>query len=195
VRPPNAEQTNVQKKALMDNLSRDLDRARGKRNALAFKRDALASDVTTLTAQIAELEARLSEEKDRRERERIGGEIEGIKKRLKETATAFAPVIAGLCDATEAAAAVIPEARELNSFLLSVATEVDIVIDSLLRELQRQTEALRTGNTALDLPQSVIEAPELPKKNDRLLLLPAWLRRNKEAGKKGAAEDRLNTAA
>jgi hypothetical protein len=69
------------------------------------------------------------------------------------------------------------------------------VIDSLLRELQRQTEALRTGNTALDLPQSVIEAPELPKKNDRLLLLPAWLRRNKEAGKKGAAEDRLNTAA
>ena len=35
------------KKALMDNLSRDLDRARGKRNALAFKRDALASDVTT----------------------------------------------------------------------------------------------------------------------------------------------------
>jgi hypothetical protein len=36
VRPPNAEQTNVQKKALMDNLSRDLDRARGKLNALAF---------------------------------------------------------------------------------------------------------------------------------------------------------------
>ena len=125
----------------MDNLSRDLDRARGKRNAVAFKRDALASDVTTLSAHIAELEARLSEEKDRRERERIGGEIEGIKKRLKDTATAFAPVIAGLCDATEAAAAVAPEARELNSFLLSVATEVDIVIDYLLRELQRQTEA------------------------------------------------------
>ena len=111
----------------MDNLSRDLDRARGKRNALAFKRDALASDVTTLTVQIAELEARLSDEKDRRERERIGGEIEGIKKRLKDT--------------------------------------------------------------------SVTEAPELPKKNDRLLLLPAWLRRNKEAGKKESAEDRLSTAA
>ena len=124
----------------MDNLSRDLDRARGKRN------DALASDVTTLSAHIAELEARLSEEKDRRERERIGGEIEGIKKRLKDTATAFAPVIAGLCDATEAAAAVAvaPEARELNSFLLSVATEVDIVIEYLLRELQRQTEARAT---------------------------------------------------
>src|SRR5258708_13866125 len=43
---------------LVDNLSRDLDRARG-------KRDALASDVTTLTAQIAEIEARLSEEKKR----------------------------------------------------------------------------------------------------------------------------------
>jgi hypothetical protein len=42
---------------LVDNLSRDLDRARG-------KRDALASDVTTLTAQIAEIEARLSEEKN-----------------------------------------------------------------------------------------------------------------------------------
>jgi hypothetical protein len=121
------------KKALMDNLSRDLDRARGKRN------DALASDVTTLSAHIAELEARLSEEKDRRERERIGGEIEGIKKRLKDTATAFAPVIAGLCDATEAAAAVAPEARELNSFLLSVATEVDIVIEYLLLRCARAT--------------------------------------------------------
>ncbi|MGC1883715.1 MAG: hypothetical protein WA703_21290, partial [Pseudolabrys sp.] len=70
----------------------------------------------------------------------------------------------GLCDATETAAAVVPEARELNSFLLSVATEVDIVIDSLLRELQRQTEAVRAGHAALGLPQSVIEAPELPKK-------------------------------
>jgi hypothetical protein len=54
---------------------------------------------------------------------------------------------------------------------------------------------LRTGNTVLDLPESVIEAPELPKKNDRLFLLPAWLRRNKEAGKKESAEDRLSTAA
>jgi outer membrane murein-binding lipoprotein Lpp len=183
------------KKALMDNLSRDLDRARDKRNALAFKRDALASDVTTLTAHIAELEARLSEEKDRRERERVGGEIERIKKRLNDTATAFVPAIAGLCDATEAATAVVPEARELNSFLLSVATEVDLVIDSLLRELQRQTEAVRAGHAALDLPQSVIEAPELPKNDDRLLLLPAWLRRSREAVKKESAEDRLNTAA
>jgi predicted nucleic acid-binding Zn-ribbon protein len=91
------------KKALMDNLTRDLDldRARDKRNAVAFKRDALASDVTTLSAQIAELEARLSDEKDRLERERLGGEIEGMKKRLKETAKTFAPAIGGLCDATQ----------------------------------------------------------------------------------------------
>jgi chromosome segregation ATPase len=150
------------KKALMDNLSRNLDRAREKRDALVFKRDALASDVTTLSARITELEARLSEEKDRRERERVGSEIEGIKKRLKDAATAFAPGIAGLCDATEAAAAVVPEARELNSFLLSVATEVDIVIDSLLCELQRQTEAVNASQAALGLSQSVIEVPQPP---------------------------------
>jgi len=183
------------KKALMDNLGRHLDRARDKRNALESKRDALASDVTTLNAQIAELEARLSEEKDRRERERVGGEIERIKKRLKDAATAFAPSIAGLCDATEAAGAVVPEARELNSFLLSVATEVDIVIDSLLRELQRQTEAVCAGHAALGTPQLLNTAPEPPKNNDRLLLLPAWLRRSKKMGKKESEEDRLNTAA
>ena len=183
------------KKPLTDNLGRELDRARDKRNALVSKRDALASDVTTLNAQIAELEARLTEEKDRRERERVLGEIEGIKKRLKDAATAFAPSIVRLCDATEAAGAVVPEARELNRFLLSVATEVDIVIDSLLCELQRQTEVVRVGHAALGLPQSLNAAPEPPKNNDRLLLLPAWLRRSKETGKKESAEDRFNTAA
>jgi len=181
------------KKVLIDNLGRDLDRARDRRNALASKRDAFASDVTTLDAQIAELEARLSEEKDRRERERVEGEIEAIKKRVKDAATAFAPGIAGLCDATEAAGAVVPEARELNSFLLSVAAEVDIVIDSLLRELQRQTEAVCGGHAAL--PQSLNAASEPPKNNDRLHLLPAWLRRSKEGGKKESSEDRLNKAA
>ena len=58
---------------LIDNLSRDLDRTRG-------RRDALSSEVTTLTAQIAEMEARLSEEKTRRERDRVLGELEAIKK-------------------------------------------------------------------------------------------------------------------
>src|SRR5258708_40277600 len=65
------------KNDLVDNLSRNLDRARG-------KRDALASDVTTLTAQITEIEARLSEEKNRRESCSVLGEIERIKKPSKK---------------------------------------------------------------------------------------------------------------
>ena len=64
------------KSDLVDNLNRDLSRARD-------KRDALASHVTTLTGQIAEWEARLSAENDRREHERVVGEIEGIKERLR----------------------------------------------------------------------------------------------------------------
>src|SRR3979411_3211036 len=83
---------------VVDNLSRDLDLARG-------KRDALASDVTTLTAQIAEIEARLSEEKNRRELDRVLGEIEAIKRRIKQTASTFAPVIDELCAASGIAAA------------------------------------------------------------------------------------------
>ena len=96
---------------LVDNLSRDLDRARGRRAALA-------SEVTTLTARITEMEARLSDEKTRRERDRALGEIEAIKKRIKHATSEFAPVIGKLCEAIERAATVVPEARELNSFLL-----------------------------------------------------------------------------
>jgi hypothetical protein len=180
----------LEKNDLVDTLSRNLDRARG-------KRDALASDVTTLTTQIAEIEARLSEEKNRRERDRVLGEIEAIKKRIKQTASAFAPVIGELCEATEMAAAVVPEARELNSFLLSVATEVGTVIDPLLRELDRRADAVRVGHAALDLPCLANEAPtELPKdNNDRLLRFPIWLSRNKEVGKKETAESPRSTAA
>ena len=142
---------------LVSNLSRDLDRARG-------KRDALASDVTTLTAQIAEIEARLSEEKNRRERDRVLGEIEAIRKRIRQTASAFAPVIGELCEAIEMAAAVVPESRELDSFLLSVATQVDTVIDPLLRELDRRADEVRVGHAALDLPCLANEAPtEMPR--------------------------------
>src|SRR5260370_15991721 len=133
------------KNDLVDNLSRDLDRAR-------VKRDALASDVTTLTAQIAEIEAHLFEEKNRRERDRVLGELEVLKKRIKQTASAFAPVIGELCEAIEMAAAVVPEARELDSFLLSVATQVDTVIDPLLRELDRRADEGRAGHDALDHP-------------------------------------------
>jgi len=178
------------KNDLVDNLSRNLDLARG-------KRDALASDVTTLTAQIAEIEARLSEEKSRQALDRALGGIEAIKKRIKQTASAFAPVIGELCEATEMAAAVVPEARELNSYLLSVATEVDTVIDPLLRELDQRADAVRVGHAALDLPCLAIGAPtELPRNNyDRLLRLPIWLSRNKEVRKKESAENPRSTAA
>ena len=178
------------KKDSVDDLSRNLDRARG-------KRDALASDITTLTAQIAEIETRLSEEENRRQRDRVLGELEAIKKRIKKTACAFAPVIGELCEATEIAAVVVPEARELNSFLLSVAIEVDTVIDPLLRELDQRADAVRVGHAALDLPCLAIEAPtELPRNNyDRLLRLPIWLSRNKEVREKEPAENPRSTAA
>jgi hypothetical protein len=189
-RPFYAEQKMLGKNDLVDNLSRDLDRARG-------KRDALASDLTTLTAQIAEIEARLSEEKIQRERDRVIGQIEAIKKRIKQTTNAFAPVIRGLCEATEIAAAIVPEARALNSFLISVATEVDAVIDPLLRELDRRADAVRVGHAALDLPCLADESPiESPKDdNDRLLRFPKWLSPNKEAGKGETAENPRSTAA
>jgi predicted nucleic acid-binding Zn-ribbon protein len=173
------------KKDLLEDLSRDLDRARG-------KRDTLASDVTTLTTRIAELESRLSEEKERRERERLGGEIEEIKKRLEDSATAFAPVIAGLCDATETAATVVLEARELNSFLKQAANEVNTVIDLVLRELHRRAEAVRAGHVAPHLAELVKSVAERPKNNDLPLLLPT---RNNEVQKSEAAEDRGSTAA
>jgi hypothetical protein len=69
------------------------------------------------------------------------------------------------------------------------------VIDSLLRELQRQTEVVCAGHAAVGTPQLLNTAPEPPKNNDRLLHLPPWLRRSKETGKKESAEDRFNTAA
>jgi hypothetical protein len=177
---------------LVDTLSRDLGRARG-------KRDALASDVTTLTAQIAEIEARLSEERVRRERNHVLGEIEAIKRRITQTGKAFTPVIGELCEATEIAAAVVPEARELNNFLSSVATEVEAVIEPLLRELDRRADAVRVGHAALDFPLLANEAPPEPPRdnNDRLLgllRLPAWLSRSKEAGKE-PVENPSSTAA
>ena len=140
------------KNDLVTDLSRNLDRARG-------RRDALATDVTTLTAQIAKIETRLSEEKNRRERDRVLGEIDAIKKRVKQAAGAFRPVIGELCEATGMAAAVVPEARELNGFLLSVASEVDTVIGPLLLELDRSADAARAAHAALDLPCPASEEP------------------------------------
>ena len=60
------------------------------------------------------------------------------------------------------ATAVVPEARELNSFLISVAAEVDSVVDPLLRELDQRAEAVRVGQAALDLPCSANRAPIEP---------------------------------
>jgi hypothetical protein len=170
---------------LVDNLSRDLDRVRG-------RRDALASEATTLTAQIAELEARLSEEKNRRERDRVLNEIEAIKTRIKQAAGAFAPVVDGLSRAIESAAVVVPEARDLNSFLVSVATEIDSVLDPLLRGLEQRADAVRAGHAALDLPSSVDEALIEPPKdgNDRLLRFTAWLSRDREPEKETAENPR-----
>jgi hypothetical protein len=170
---------------LLEDLSRDLDHARN-------RRDTLASDVTTLTTRIAELESRLSEEKERRDRERLGGEIEGIRMRLEDTATAFAPVIAELCDATETAATVVLEARELNIFLKQAANEVNTVIDLVLRELHRRAEAVRDGHAAPYLPDLARSLPERPKSNDLPLLFPT---RNNEAQKSEATENRGSTAA
>ena len=159
-----AEQKMFGRNDLVENLSRNLDHAR-------IKRDALASDVTTLTAQIAEIEARLFEEKNRRERDRVLGELEAIKKRIKQTASAFTPVIGELCEAIEMAAAVVPDARELDSFLLSIATQVDTVIDPLLRELDRRADEVRVGHAALDLPCLANEAPtEMPKDNNDIFV-------------------------
>ena len=89
------------KSDLVDNLSRDLSRARD-------KRDALASHVMTLTAQIAVLEASLSTENDRRERERLAGDIEGIKAQLRDFYLAFAHAIAGMRDVSVSARAIVP---------------------------------------------------------------------------------------
>ena len=172
---------------LVDNLSRDLGRARD-------KRDIFASHVTTLTTQITELEARLSAENDRRERERAVGEIEGIKKQLTDHYLVFAPAIAGMRDATESARAIVPAATDLGNLVILVATEVANAIDAWLGELDRRVEALRAGHAAPQLPQSLSGSAELPQDNDRVLRLPEWLPRRRLTNKE-ASEDRCSTAA
>ncbi len=176
---------------LVDNLSRDLDRARG-------RRDALASEATTPDGS------------DRRNGsppcggEKTGGsviafsaEIEAIKTRIKQAASAFAPVIDGLCKAIEPAAAVVSEARELNSFLVSVATEIDSVIDPVARTgPTRGCGASRPRCTGPPGVQPMRRPSRSPRdSNDRLLRFPAWLSRDKDAEKKETAENARSTAA
>jgi len=168
------------KSDLMNSLGHDLSRARD-------KRDALASHVTTLTAQIAELEARLSAENDRRERERVVGEIEGIKERLRDFYLAFAHAVAGMRDASVSARAIVPEAPELSNLLIGAATEVANTIDQLLGDLDRRIEASRASQAAPQLPQSLNGSSELSQKNDRVLHLPEWLPREEPTKKEVAS--------
>jgi len=170
---------------LIDSLNRDLSRTRD-------KRDTLASHVTTLTAQIAELEARLSAENDRRERERVVGEIEGIKERLRDFYLAFAHAIAGMRDASVSARAILPEAPELSNLFIGVATEVANRVDNLLGDLDRRIEDLRVSQAAPQPPQSLSGSSELPQNNDRVLRLPEWLPRSKPTA---LIEDQCSTAA
>jgi hypothetical protein len=175
------------KSDLMNSLGHDLSRARD-------KRDALASHVTTLTAQIAELEARLSAENDRRERERVVGEIEGIKERLRDSYLAFAHAVTGMHDASVSARAIVPEAPELSNLLIGVATEVANMVDHLLGDLDRRIETSCASQAAPQLPQSLNESSELPPNSGRVLHLPEWLPRG-EPTKKEAVDDQCGTAA
>jgi chromosome segregation ATPase len=178
----------------VDDLSHDLDRARG-------KRDALASEVTTLTTQITEMEARLFETKSRRDRVRVLGEIEATKAQIKQATSEFVPLIGKLCEAIERAAVIVPEARELNGFLLSVAAEVDSVVNPLLRELDQRADAVQSGQAALDLPCSTNEVPIEPPSNNRdwllrsLLLFSVLLPRIKGLVKNQTTETPRGTAA
>jgi hypothetical protein len=175
------------KSDLINSLGRDLSRARD-------KRDALASHVTTLTAQIAELEACLSAENERRERDRVVGEIEGIKERLRDFYLAFAHAVAGMRDASVSARAIVPEAPELSNLLIGVAAEVANTTDQLLGDLDRRIETLRGSQAAPEVPQSVNGSTELPQNSDRVFRLPEWLPR-RERTKKETVEIQCSTAA
>ena len=112
------------------------------------------------SATRGELEVHLAAENDRLERERAASEIEGIKKEVRDRYLAFADDIAGIRDATEAAAAIVPEAHEVNESLGVIATEVAKAIDGLSVELDRRIEAARAGKAAPELPQSLTRSLE-----------------------------------
>jgi hypothetical protein len=120
-----------------------------------------------------------------------------MKKRIKQASSAFAPVIGKLCEAIEMAAAIVPEARELNSFLLSVATEVDSLVDPLLRGLDQRADAVRIGHAAQDFTCSGNGTPIEPRRHnsDRLLCFRGWLSRINEVEKNETTETSRSTAA
>jgi hypothetical protein len=146
------------KSGLIAGLSRDLARTR-------HKRDALASDIITLTAEIAVLEASLLARNNLRERECAASEIESIKKQVNDQYLAFVPVIAGIRGAAEKAAAIVPEACELDELLRPIGTEVGNAIGDLLSNLERRIEALRVREVAPEVPQSFTESEARRKAN------------------------------
>ena len=87
----------------------------------------------------------------------------GIKNRLRDRYLAFAPAIAGVRDATEAAAPFVPEVREFNESLDVIASNVANAIDRLLGDLDRRIEAVRAGKTPPELPQSLTRSLESPQ--------------------------------
>lgn len=156
---------------VLDSITRELSRARD-------RRDTLTSDVTALTDQISELEARLSVEKERRDREHLGTEIVEVKQNLEETIRTAAPLMARLSAEAERAAAIVPEAREVHRFLAEVASEVETVIGSLLVQLQRQADEVGAVPASPPLPQPPGGVVEPPKNN----AVFAWLRRYRTLG-------------
>ena len=148
----------LKKGDLVETVSRDLARARN-------KRDTLASGVITLTAEIAVLEASLLTENDRRERERAASEIERFKKQVNDQYLAFVPTIAGIRGSTEIAVAIAPKARELDELLLATASEVGNAIGDLLSDLDRRIEALRLSQPKQ--PQSFKDSETHRKANDQ----------------------------
>lgn len=114
---------------------------------------------------------------------------------MRDHYLALAPVIAGIRDATEMAAAIVPEAREFNESLTMIAAEVANAIDGLLNDLDRRIVALRPVPAAPELPQSLngsaqvvrlvhaaleqslIGSPEMLQNSTDLPRLPEWLPR------------------
>ncbi len=117
--------------------------------------------------------------------------MERIKKRVSDQYLAFAPVISGIREATEMAAAIVPEGHAFNDLLPVIATEVAGSIDCLLGDLDRRIELLRASHAAPELPQPLDGSPQ---NNDRVLRLPEWLTRF-HSEKTQSVEDRCRTAA
>ena len=121
-------------------------------------------------------------------------EIVAIKKRVRDRYSAFAPIMAGIRNATEAAETIVPEARDLNELLDVIATEVAKSIDGLLCDLDLRIEAVRTGNASPELAQSLTRSAEAPQISDRVHRLREWLPHRKPA-KEEATDDQRSTAA